>query len=249
MSAGTRNRGGDEMSYAHLLATVRAERPSKEARQRTLAALGLSAAAAASLAPAAAKKTVWSLWMKLLAGTMATGAIGLLLCHGMVTRAAGPSEPSPREPGVAAQPIASAPPVEQVPTSAAVPIGSLPVVETGTHQTRNPAPSAKPSASASAAPAVVESVPSPADALADEVRALDEVRQSLRSGAATKALSQLDQYAKDHPRPVLGNEAQVLRIEALVGAGRKAAAKAMATEYLRQWPNSPFAPKVRALTD
>jgi len=235
------------MSYAHLLATVRAERPSKEARQRTLAALGLSAAAAASLAPAAAKKTVWSLWMKLLAGTMATGAIGLLSCRGMVTRAAGPSEPSPREPGVVAQPIASAPPVEQVPTSAAVPIGSLPVVETGTHQTRNPAPSAKPSASAP--PAVVESVPSPADALAGEVRALDEVRQSLRSGAATKALSQLDQYAEDHPRPVLGNEAQVLRIEALVGAGREAAAKAMATEYLRQWPNSPFAPKVRALTD
>lgn len=247
MSAGTRNRGGDEMSYAHLLATVRAERPSKEARQRTLAALGLSAAAAASIAPAAAKKTVWSLWLKLLGGTMATGAIGLLICHGMVTRAAGPSEPSPREPGVAAQPIASARPAEQVPTSAAVPIGSLPVVETGKHQTRNPAPSAKPSASAP--PAVVESVPSPADALAGEVRALDEVRQSLRSGAATKALSQLDQYAKDHPRPVLGNEAQVLRIEALVGAGREAAAKAMATEYLRQWPNSPFAPKVRALTD
>jgi hypothetical protein len=116
-----------------------------------------------------------------------------------------------------------------------------------------PAPTAEPSApppprsrtpptstSASPAPVVLT--------LAEEISALDSVRERLRTGDAEAALKVLDSYeGRQQPRR-LGNEAVVLRIEALVRAGRRADASVLAQRFIEKNPNSPLADRARALT-
>jgi hypothetical protein len=82
-------------------------------------------------------------------------------------------------------------------------------------------------------------------ALDDEIVALDDVRASLARHDAYRALRGLDAYDQAFPASVLADEATVLRVDALVEQGDRAAAAALSRRFLVVNPSSPHAPHLR----
>ena len=78
---------------------------------------------------------------------------------------------------------------------------------------------------------------------------LDDARRALADGEAARALSALDAHAQRFTTGVLTQEADVLRIRALLEAGARAEAKARADDYLSKHADSPHANQVRVLVD
>jgi hypothetical protein len=64
--------------------------------------------------------------------------------------------------------------------------------------------------------------------LAREAALISQAARNVESGNATQALGLLDQYAREHPRGVMRPEAAVVRVRALVRAGRTSEAKDLA---------------------
>jgi outer membrane protein assembly factor BamD (BamD/ComL family) len=83
--------------------------------------------------------------------------------------------------------------------------------------------------------------------LAEEVAALDAVRTASNIGAWNDAQRLLSKYHEKFPKGALGAEAEVLAIEALVGAGRTADARRSVQHFLMRRPNDPQATRVRSL--
>jgi hypothetical protein len=79
--------------------------------------------------------------------------------------------------------------------------------------------------------------------LAEEVRALDEARQALRQGQPGHALALLESRRQG----ALAAEAAVLRVEALIRSGQRAAAEREAAPILAQNPTGLHATRVRSL--
>ena len=103
-----------------------------------------------------------------------------------------------------------------------------------------------PGALAAPAPASVGVVAATATTtLGREVQALDAVRATLSVGDAAAALAMLDAYARRHPGGRLAIEAEVLRIDALVQSGRSDVAQRRAEAFLKRYPHSVLAPRVR----
>jgi pyruvate/2-oxoglutarate dehydrogenase complex dihydrolipoamide acyltransferase (E2) component len=105
------------------------------------------------------------------------------------------------------------------------------------------------------APAVAEPAPAPAPAVAatpaaalltEELGALDHARLALVNGEGRRTLDELDAYDRRFPSGRLQIEAEVLRIDALSKLGRKDAARQRAEAFLRRYPNSVLATRVRA---
>lgn len=112
------------------------------------------------------------------------------------------------------------------------------VVKPRTEVVTAPAPSAAPTE------AVRSAAPKPNLAL--EVRLLDDARAALVAGdpaGALRALSRADAL----PSRTLGPESSVLRVRALIAAGRLTEARRAGEEFLRRAPASPQAAVVRAL--
>jgi hypothetical protein len=84
-------------------------------------------------------------------------------------------------------------------------------------------------------------------ALADEIARLDRARSLLAGNRAKPALAALSDYDRAHPRGALRQEAAVLRIDALRRAGDRTRARELAQRFLADNPDSPHAPRVRAL--
>jgi hypothetical protein len=84
--------------------------------------------------------------------------------------------------------------------------------------------------------------------LGEELALLEQARSALERGSATNALGLLDRYLALTHGGRLAAEASVLRIEALVRAGRTAEAERLAHDFLRDNPNSPLADRARALS-
>jgi len=111
-----------------------------------------------------------------------------------------------------------------------------------------PAPVQRPAVSA---PAVAEPAPAPAATpaaalLTEELGALDHARVALVNGEGRRTLDELDAYDRRFPSGRLQIEAEVLRIDALAKLGRKDAARQRAEAFLRRYPNSVLATRVRA---
>jgi hypothetical protein len=98
-------------------------------------------------------------------------------------------------------------------------------------------PSATPSASSAAA------------TLLEELALINSVRVALANNAADAALRSLDDYASKHPSGGLTMEALVLRVSALAALGDRASAKRLADAFLATHPDSPYAQRLRLLTD
>jgi hypothetical protein len=98
--------------------------------------------------------------------------------------------------------------------------------------------------------APVAPLPSPAQPsaasgqLGDELALLSEVRGSVQEGAPTHALELLTRYRARFGKPILGMEADALRVDALCKSGQLEAARASVRAFQNDWPGSPLQRRV-----
>ena len=83
--------------------------------------------------------------------------------------------------------------------------------------------------------------------LGAEVVALEEARRELSSGNAAASLDLLDAYDRRFPKPRLGPEARLLRLEALVATGRVDRAAKLGERLLAEQPDVAYGQRVRSL--
>jgi hypothetical protein len=218
--------GGDELETS-LLQLARNEGPSPEGRRKILAAIAAGGAASLTSQTADAAVKVGSKSAALKWGLL--GAVALAIPAALLLR--GESEPGQLSPSAVEAPapvITPVPaPADQGPAPLAV--DDLPALKDAPPTSGAPAPKAQGS-------------------LADEVAQLQKAKLALKAGNPGQALSELGTYAQRFPRPMLGAEAMVVRIEALSASGDSARAKSLAEGFLAKNPNSPYAARLRSLT-
>ena len=265
---------GDDLG-ASLLASARGDQPRAGSRARTAAAIGLGAAlglggaaaiasagaakaaAGASIAPkaigagGAGAKVASALWLKLLAAGVVTMAVAGAVKvdrsshHAEATVAerslppvnAAPQTPTPVAPVNAAPAAPITQPVPEAPVASLTPPPSL-----------TPSPTAEPAKSPPRATQPAASSP-PESPLAQELRSLDEARSALARGDASGALTLLDRHDRAFPTGPLRTEARMLRVEARLARGDRAAARKLATELLARDPSGPQARRLRTIAD
>jgi hypothetical protein len=241
---------------AELLRASMDEEPSDAGMQRTLAALGASAAvlsttsaAGAASAAASAKlttavsagagKAVSGALLVKWVGVGVVGGIGLAGAATLVTT-----------------PLAAPPPVVSAPVPRAIaPVVSAPVRSRGSAPV--PAPLASAEATAEPAPPArpVVSVREPAasptpDAsapLAAEVAYVDRARAQLASGQSEAGLAQLARYEREFPEARLLPEVLFLQLEAYQRLGRMPEARRAAERLVAAFPKSPHAARARSM--
>jgi len=98
-----------------------------------------------------------------------------------------------------------------------------------------------------AVPAPARPAVRPTDSLSAELTAIEEARRALGQNNHREALRLLDAYPRRFPRPRLGTEATVLRIETLVAMGDRTAAVATGKAFLARNADGPYARRVRSL--
>ncbi len=217
-----------------------------DVRQKTLSALGLlgvaavpvaaAASTSASMAPPAASASLLAKlgWIKVL-GIAALGTAVVVPAGYLLSQRGAPQE-QPAKPAVAAPANVAAPAATPASPDEAREPAELPPAETAV-------------AKSSAKPERFESKPADSSAaLRAELSSLDAARAMLASGNPSGALSALDAYDRANPRGRLKLEAEVLRIDALAGSGRRDAAKKRAEAFLAKYPNSVLASRVRRYT-
>jgi hypothetical protein len=114
---------------------------------------------------------------------------------------------------------------------------------------RAAAPKAATKEAASPASEPVEAAPAaagPSGQLSDELALLSDVRSSIQEGAAARALELLNRYESRFGQPILGMEADALRVDALCKAGQREAARESARAFQNEWPGSPLERRVSA---
>ena len=237
---------GDDLG-ASLLRSARKDGPSPHARRKTMIALGLATGVGATVtavtttgaASTLAKSSASVALMK----WIGAGVIGGLVTVGAVAVVQSPKEPPAKTEAVANAPIA-APPGAAAQRSPSVVASAAPSDEAPKPSVVAEAPKPAPEA-----PKPSPEAPKPAEkpSLADEVAALDAAREALRSGNASQALRALDDHDRRFRGGMLGMEATVMRIEALVVRGDRATAARIGRAFLDAHPRSPHAPRVRSL--
>ncbi len=112
-------------------------------------------------------------------------------------------------------------------------------------------PSTEKSAEVDRAPARVQPVvrPSSATTLAEEGRLLAQAHQLIQSGQGQQALEVLRTSESRFPRSVLYQEREVLTIEALGVTGASGAAEQRAQRFLKRYPNSPHAGRLKRFAE
>lgn len=200
------------------------------------ASLALTAPATAMLAPSLALVTAKWVAVGTLAGVALAGGVNALTTPvALPSHLPAPIPSVPREvpmappvvPERSAVPAATVEPAPPVVARASLPVAPLPVAPTDAlPQTSSP--------------------PERSD-LAAEVAKIDAARRALSSGDAAAALAQLEQYHARVRTGTLDREAQLLRIDALLGAGQRAGALQLAEQYLGRFPQDPHAARLRAL--
>ena len=85
--------------------------------------------------------------------------------------------------------------------------------------------------------------------LAADVAVIDRAKRSLGRGDAAGTLRELDAYAKSANTGVLDREALVLKVEALVLAGKQSEAREVARSYLERFNEDAYTRRLRQLVD
>jgi hypothetical protein len=237
---------GDELERA-LLQAGSSYAASPELRDKTLAALGLTGAAAtlgagAVAAGSSSKLGVSSLLAKLSTAKLAVVAVGAAAAFAVPIVMGGPEQaPAPVvRPGAATKP-SPGPVVAGAPR--ALSERRAPAVATA----REPAMAEVPVTPAPGRAPVSSKPLSSAEALRVELAQLDAARSKLASGRSQEALALLDAYDRSTPRGMLKLEAEVLRIDALSRSGRTALAQSRARAFLARHPKSVLAARVRRI--
>jgi hypothetical protein len=215
---------GTALEHA-LLSAGASSVSSDQTRAKTLAALGLASSAtllagiaSAGAVGSAATSAVKIGWMKLVLGVSAlTAATAVPVSYYYVKQ---------KKEAAAARAAVAAPPAPVRPVAAPAEI---------------PRPVVTPSPARSTRPAIA-----PRGELTQELAALDRVRATLAGGDARGALAGLDAYDRGHRNGRLELEAEVLRIEALAKSGRIETARERGEAFLRRYPQSVLATRVRS---
>lgn len=250
-------------ALSELLRAGRRERPRSSARTATALALGISSSvvAASTTATAAAGTGAAALAAPSLAVSIvkwvAIGTLGGLTLAGTVTwtrnsarparttshvgqpptaRTAGPLRPATRARETPASRIELAPRSDGSSDAEVTLTPSRPTRAKAAEPLTNGKPAAPASASLPAAPS-----------LSREIALIDGARRRLSAGDAAGALRQLDDYAAAARTGTLDREAQLLRIDALMHSGERAAALPLVEHYLAIYPNDPHSARLRAL--
>jgi hypothetical protein len=84
-----------------------------------------------------------------------------------------------------------------------------------------------------------------ASQLGEEAQTLKRARDALRAGDLGAASAALEAARTRFPHGALGEEREALTIQLLERSGQRAAARARAESFLRSFPNSAHAPRVR----
>jgi hypothetical protein len=103
-----------------------------------------------------------------------------------------------------------------------------------------------PAAAADQAPRCAASPPAaPTSTLAEELALVPPAESALRAGDAAGALALLTEHARRFPHGQLAQEREATRIRALCALADEAGARRAAARFLRRWPRSPHAARVR----
>jgi hypothetical protein len=257
-----------------LLGSAEGDAPLPGVRIKTLAALGLTGAAAATsgaahaasaaLGGAAGGKTAGSAagaalakWMIVgaVAGATTTGSVVVATTPGLfggepparVSTGSSTERPAQPNKGVAAPPNAARAATEKATEpERRVDQVSRPTVEPSVPRARI-SPEDESSADRAPMPQGTAFPNAGADTVAEEVTALDRARAALAAGDAAGALARLDAYARRYRRGTLAPEAAVLRVRALVQLGRSREAREAVDAFVRAYPGSPQTSRLRAL--
>jgi len=242
-----------------LVKAGRAERASTSRRAKILAigagvAVGAtltttSTAAAATAASAASSTSIpvsaAAAGASFAGWKMVVVAAGVLAASGVAAVAVAVNERSATPPRVESSRMASPP--SPTSTTTAIPNARPPGMPT---MSVGDLPSAKGEAPrvarASTSTPATAPAPAPASSLADEMKSAEAIRSAAREGRTDDAMRLLDEHDARFPNGALGEEVEVLRIESLARAGRSAEAKRLAERFVRERPNSPYAPRVRS---
>ena len=225
----------DPTTRALLAASRSADNPSDEELSRVerslMAKIAIGAAATVSIGAATTKAAGATLGLKIAGGVLLASA----LTGGGVWLAQPQDEAVPFErsqprvpPGSAtSEPVAAAP----------EPVGE-PVVKPSepaavkTEDLVKPGSAVKPE--------------SPALKLKAEAALVSEAQRALGAGRAGEALERLTRYDQRFPGGALRSEADATRVFALCQSGRTREAAAAKENFLRRYPSSPAAPRVRS---
>jgi hypothetical protein len=236
------------------------------------AAAGAKATTAGQSAALGSKAAGWLGFAK--AGALGAGVMSALL--GAQTLLTPPPEPPKPLPALSApratlepaprahEPISGKDP-PSTPRVEAGPSGRIPTIPApprAVNPEASPAPAEPPPTPERSAPEATTAAPTPAPAESapastaasealerarEEARLVREADQALRRGDAGGALRTLEELRQRFPGGVLGQEREVLTIEALSRSGQGAQASARAEVFLARNPASPFAGRVRPL--
>ena len=232
----------------NLLASWSDEQPSSAARMRALGIAGVAAAAAAAgtaatvgaLAPKAstlfsfAALAKWTILAVVLVG-------GSVATYAVVHR----SSSSTSEPAVVAvAPVA--PPV--IPPASTVVTPVTPLTETPTLSPADlPAAVDAPAPSNTAQAAARQGAAPAPSSLGEEIALFDRARTALDGGDANGALALVDTYERRFPSGAFAQEAEVLRVQALLRKGDRTGASRVGERFLAAHPTSPHAARIRAI--
>jgi hypothetical protein len=97
-----------------------------------------------------------------------------------------------------------------------------------------------------AEPSKAGAAAAPSGQLGEELAVLSAVRRSVQDGAPGRALELLARYRSQFSRPILGMEADALKVDALCKAGQRDAARSSARAFQNDWPGSPLERRVSA---
>jgi len=231
----------DHELEAELLRAGREVQMSAAAQARVLASLGIAAGGVALAGKAAASAGgTFAKLSSLVSGKAALVAAGLVSVGAVGSGVWYASATSP-------EPVA--PRVVEAP--------AVPVTEAKTERSEAPeeaepaTPEVEPPVRApvkarrAAAPAPERTQVERRPGLGDELAVVESASRALRSGNPQAALGRLAEYRQRFPRGKLALEAQVLRIEALARAGRTSEAQRLARGFVKRYPNSPVAARIR----
>ncbi|MDP3232328.1 MAG: hypothetical protein Q8S33_16565 [Myxococcales bacterium] len=220
-----------------LLAAAKSEAPSAAVKERVLTAV-------LDHRPGGGARPL-SRWMRWVGG-LSLLTLGLF---GWLARGAGTTTPVALA-EIDAREFRPSPPLLPPPVPDATPVAPTPsadppaLVESAVVPTPQPAnePSPRKRAPTKAPP------PDEEDALARELALLDVARMEVPS-APTRALATLQEHARRFPKGALGTEADLLRVEALVKAGRRAEAVRLGQRLTAQGATGPLAERVQRLLE
>jgi hypothetical protein len=228
-----------------LLRAAASEEPSPGSVQRAAAALGLAATVGVSAPGAVAASTsgqvgFWTALKWLGAGLLAASGVAVVAVQlspsavplpaaQPASQAAAPAPAAPGEPAEAVAPRATA--------GRSQPGAAEPGDEAAAEQAARVSSSRRSVARPSGGSASIR----------EQTALIDAARRQLGAGDPAGALRQLDAYEAKFARGMLGQEATLLRVEALAQSGNRAAARGLARQLLARHPDSQYAKRLQSL--